>query len=152
MASKTWCPRCSKPNLYEIEKPRICGFCGQDMTTAFKTAPLNEPRPPTMTTARENQYVESQPAPAPLRRPKPLYGSYEDLEPQNRNQDDDTDEHYSRSQMKARASQFAQAFAGAFNFSVEPGTTVKAGEFLAPVQAAAEKGASAPKKRVRKAK
>lgn len=121
------------------------------MTVAFQTAPLNSPKPPTMTTAREEYRPSEFPAPsASLRRPKPLYGSYEDLEPKERgHQEDDVDEHYSRSEMKARAGQFAQAFAGAFNFSVDPGVTLKAGSILAPIQAQVEHGIKVPAKKTR---
>lgn len=147
MPMTTWCPFCSKPNLYEMSKPRYCGSCSKDMTTAFQTTPLTAPKPPLMTTvAHEEPRYAPEPLapPAPLRRPKPLYGSYEDAE--RGGQPDDTDEHYSRDQVNRRASQLSQAFAGAFNFSVDPGVTLKAGSILAPVQAQAEQGSQAPRK------
>lgn len=144
MPSKSWCPHCSHPNLYETERPRFCGKCSQDMTTAFKAPALTSPKPPTMTTAHAREEIE-EPA-APLRRPKPLYGSYEG----DSRSDDDDDERYSKDRMQARASQLASRFAGAFNFSVESGTTIKAGSILAPIEAQIKGEAAAPAKKTRK--
>ena len=123
------------------------------MTTAFQTTPLTAPKPPLMTTvAHEEPRYTPEPVAAPLRRPKPLYGSYEDAE--RGGQPDDTDEHYSRDQVARRASQLSQAFAGAFNFSLaDEGTSIKAGSILAPIQAQAERGSQGAKKtRARKVK
>ena len=153
MKNQTWCPFCSHPNPYEIEKPLYCGKCGKNMTTAFTTVPLNEPKPPLMTTVAHEPPVV---APTPLRRPKPLYGTYEDTENDRQgNQGDDVDDHYSRDRVQARASQLAQSFGGAFNFSLaDVGTTVRAGEILAPLQAQAgsQPQTQAKKTRARKAK
>ncbi len=140
--NQAWCPHCSHPNPYESIRPKHCAKCDENMTTAFKAPALTSPKPPTMTTAHAQD--NSEPV-IPLRRPKPLYGSYEgDSRP------DDDDDHYSKDRMQARASQLASRFAGAFNFSVESGTSIKAGSILAPIEAQMKGQASAPAKKTRK--
>lgn len=151
--NKAWCPGCSYPNPYEVERPKFCQKCGKDMTVAFRTAPLNEPKPPTMTTARE-EYRQPEPVyQSPLRRPKPVYGTYEG----GSSQPDNVDERYSRDEVDYRAGQMSQTLAGAFNFSLnDEGTSMKLGSLSNVREAfsqvdAAEK--SAPKKtRARKGK
>jgi len=149
MANKSWCPFCSHPNLYEVERPRYCGKCSKNMTVAFQTAPLNAPKPPTMTTARE-EYRPQESAP-PLRRPKPIYGSYEG----GSSQPDNVDERYSRDEVDFRAGQLSQTLAGAFNFSLnDEGTSMKLGslsnvrEAFSQVDAAEKSGVK--KTRMRK--
>jgi len=151
--TSAWCPFCSHNNPYETIRPKRCAKCDKDMTTAFRTAPLNEPKPPTMTTARE-EYRPPEPVyQSPLRRPKPVYGTYEG----GSSQPDNVDERYSRDEVDFRASQMSQTLAGAFNFSLnDEGTSMKLGS-LSNVRGAftqvdaAEK--SAPKKtRARKGK
>lgn len=151
MPLTTWCPHCSKSNVYEMTKPTYCGHCGKNMASAFQTAPLNAPKPPTMTTARE-EYRPQESAP-PLRRPKPIYGSYEG----DSSQPDNVDERYSRDEVDYRAGQLSQTLAGAFNFSLnDEGTSMKLGslsnvrEAFTQVDAVAKSG---PKKtRARKSR
>jgi hypothetical protein len=116
------------------------------MTVAFQTAPLNEPKPPTMTTAREEYRPPEPVVNTPLRRPKPIYGSYEG----GSSQPDNVDERYSRDEVDFRASQLSQTLAGAFNFSLnDEGTSMKLGS-LSNVREAFSQVDAAEKGRVKK--
>lgn len=139
--NQAWCPFCSHPNPYESIRPKICAKCSQDMTVAFASAPT----PPSIHVTMAGSTPPPSTSSVPLRRPKPLYGSYEGA-----SEDSDeriSEDHYNKGEVKARASQLASLFGGAFNFTVEEGTTIKAGTILAPIQAQALAGGD---KKVRK--
>lgn len=114
--SRTWCPHCSKPNLYEIEKPRFCGSCSKDMTTAFQTTPVSQPPG----TPQKVVIASEQPI---LRRPQPLYAP----EPTSR-EERSADDYFSPERVQSRAAQLTASLRGGFNISLaSEGTSMKLG-------------------------
>lgn len=138
--NKKWCPRCSHPNPYETIAPRMCAKCGTDMLAAFVPTATSVSRPAATYAAPPEQATAS----VPLRRPAPRYQPDQSNE---RGGPVDPSDYFNPAEVNARANSVASALAGIFSFSVESGTTVKAGQYLTPAQAQAE---SAPKKRSRR--
>lgn len=63
MAQKAICPNCYKTNLYEYEKPHVCGYCAKSFVSAFTTLPATPTLPPILASAKSkhvNLRVQSQ--------------------------------------------------------------------------------------------
>lgn len=118
MPNQSWCPFCSKPNVYDVTKPRFCGHCGKDMTTAFQTTPVSQPAgtPPKVV-------IASTPDPITLRRPTPLYAPTD-----TGRQPVAPEDYYSPQNVQARAAQLTASLRGGFHIALaEEGTHIKLG-------------------------